>query len=188
MNDQLALLLCLPALISSCASPFRPSRDEQLAEQAAMVNADSTARVTMDAQKAIMVSLVSMFESGNADGFDTLVANDVVEHASFPGITSTGANAWKDMIVLRHQAFPDLRTSILSIVGEGDMVMAHLNVMGTSTGPIAPGTPAAQRKIDLNGADIMRFKNGKVVEHWSYWDGPGMLSTSSGPMVGAAEK
>jgi predicted ester cyclase len=32
------------------------------------------------------------------------------------------------------------------------------------------GTPASGKKINLNGIDIVRFKDGKAVKHWGVTD------------------
>lgn len=35
--------------------------------------------------------------------------------------------------------------------------------------------PATGKKIDVDGVDIARFRDGKAVEHWAYYDELGMM-------------
>ena len=37
------------------------------------------------------------------------------------------------------------------------------------------GMPATNKKIDVEGVDIIRFKNGKAVEHWGVYDNMKMM-------------
>ena len=86
-------------------------------------------------------------------------------------------------------AFPDMHVKANFMMAEGDLVTAQITTTGTNTGPIY-GQKATNKKFEINGVDITRFKNGKVVEHWGYAE-EGKLLTQLGlirPLVREGRK
>jgi predicted ester cyclase len=71
------------------------------------------------------------------------------------------------------KAFPDRKTTILGLIGEGDRVAMRARVQGTNTGgAVWFGVPEGNdKKIDFESWSIYRFKDGKVVESWGINDG-----------------
>ena len=76
-----------------------------------------------------------------------------------------------------HQSFPDKRTEILDIFGEGDRVVTHIRMTGTNKGGIPwAGVPANDKAVDTDWIQISRHDTeGKVVETWSQMDTPKMM-------------
>jgi steroid delta-isomerase-like uncharacterized protein len=66
-------------------------------------------------------------------------------------------------------AFPDSRVTIDDMVAEGDQVVTKKTFTGTHTGDFA-GIPATGNKVALQFVDIMRVRDGKIVEHWNCID------------------
>ena len=66
--------------------------------------------------------------------------------------------------------FPDLQTSIIDTVAEGDMVASRFTLSGTHTGVDYMGIPATGKRFEFEGAMIQRYKDGKVMERWEYLD------------------
>lgn len=75
-------------------------------------------------------------------------------------------------------AFPDMHIKVNFIMVEGDLVTTQITTSGTNTGPIYGHKPT-NKKIVINGVDIVRIKNGKVEEHWGYAE-EGKLLTQLG--------
>lgn len=75
-------------------------------------------------------------------------------------------------------AFPDMHVKANFMMAEDDLVTAQITTTGTNTGRIY-GQKATNKKFEINGVDITRFKNGKVVEHWGYAE-EGKLLTQLG--------
>ena len=79
-------------------------------------------------------------------------------------------------------AFPDRRTEILDIVGDGDKVAVRQRVTGTNTGG-APflGQPEANgAKIDFEMWSLYQLQDGKVVAHVGINDGlTGMMQVGA---------
>jgi steroid delta-isomerase-like uncharacterized protein len=65
-------------------------------------------------------------------------------------------------------AFPD-REFVLHKVWEIDdeeVVIANWTMTGTHTGGSYFGVPASGQRVEINGTAIVRFEDGRIVEHW----------------------
>lgn len=67
-------------------------------------------------------------------------------------------------------AFEDVTTTIHALLAEGDQVVLHWSTTGTHTGPYGE-IAATGRQITMAGMDILRLKDGRIVEIVSMWDG-----------------
>ncbi len=66
-------------------------------------------------------------------------------------------------------AFPDARFTIDDMIAEGDQVVTKKTFTGTHTGEFA-GIPATGNRVTLQFVDIMRVRDGRIVEHWLSMD------------------
>ncbi|HLP49349.1 MAG TPA: ester cyclase [Chitinophagales bacterium] len=110
----------------------------------------------------------------NVAMIDSFMADSYVEHeydTHFAGTKKGVKKAFQHYF----EAIPDMHTKVNFIMAEGDLVTVQITTTGTNTGPIY-GRPATNRKFEINGADIIRFKNGKAVEHWGYQEEGKMLT------------
>jgi predicted ester cyclase len=170
-------LLLLPlagAALSACQAPKDPAMDQMMADHKAMLAADSTMKATKAAYLDGIQKVYAMFASGNADSIGNFVATDFIDHETRPGVASTGLQGLKEMIARNHAAFPDLQMTVLSSAVDGNMVMVHFNFKGTNTGPLDNGA-TTNKPVDVNGVDVLRFENGKCVEHWGYMEESKMM-------------
>jgi len=67
------------------------------------------------------------------------------------------------------EAFQDCQFTIDDMVAEGDQVVTKKTFRGTHTGEFA-GIPATGKKVELQFVDIMRVRDGRIVEHWLSMD------------------
>ncbi len=163
------------ALMAACGAPSNPEADKMIADHKAMLAADSAAKASETACIGCFEKIYAMFSTGDATGMEDCIAQDFVEHSPPPpGITTTGMQGLKDMIPMMHTAYPDMKMTILSSAMNGDMAYVHYNQKGTNSGAMGP-MPATGKAIDINGVDIIRWKDGKAVEHWGYWDETTMM-------------
>lgn len=63
------------------------------------------------------------------------------------------------------QGFPDWTVEIEDMIGEGDRVVAFLSWRGTHKGRFFGHLPSG-REVTLRTAEMFRFANGQIVEHW----------------------
>jgi predicted ester cyclase len=61
--------------------------------------------------------------------------------------------------------FPDVQTTILDTIAEGDKVVFRASTEGTHTGPFM-GIPPTGKRAKWTFVDIMRIADGKLVEEW----------------------
>jgi len=113
----------------------------------------------------------------NVDALDKYCAPNYLEHqydTHYDSDLKGVKKAFKEYFT----AFPDMRVKVNFMMAEGDLVTAHITTSGTNTGPIY-GQKATNKKFEINGVDITRFKNGKVEEHWGFAE-EGKLLTQLG--------
>jgi steroid delta-isomerase-like uncharacterized protein len=132
-------------------------------------NESASNNSAVEKNKMALEKVYEAFNSGNTDSLGNYVAENCVEHTPMPGTNPQGLQGLKDMIAMQRAAYPDLKCTIISIIGEGEMVSIHFNMKGTNTGAMG-NMPATGKAIDINGVDLVRFENGKGVEHWGYME------------------
>ncbi len=129
------------------------------------------------------------FNKGNLKVLDELVAPNfrdyVLEEMStrrsgLPGTggqsnpPSRGPEVVKQFISDMRQAFPDLRYTIDDTIAEGDKVVTRCHWEGTQKGEFM-GLPPTGKHVHQDEVDIVRYVDGKVVEHWGYMDSNHLL-------------
>ena len=70
--------------------------------------------------------------------------------------------------------FPDWRSEMDILVGEGDLVVEHFTAGGTQQGEVL-GVPGSDRVVSLPGINIWRLRDGRIVERWGRLDELGLL-------------
>jgi steroid delta-isomerase-like uncharacterized protein len=80
-----------------------------------------------------------------------------------------GPEGFKQTMSGMAAAFPDYRETIHNIIAEGDMVAVTYTLEGTFTGEM-PGVKPTGKKFSLPAVVVCRFKDGKQVEAWPYYD------------------
>ena len=66
-------------------------------------------------------------------------------------------------------AFPDCQFTVDDMICEGDQVVTKKTFTGTHTADFN-GIPPTCKRVTLQFADIMRVRDGKIVEHWNVID------------------
>jgi predicted ester cyclase len=100
------------------------------------------------------------------------MAADCIEHQN--GAPGNGPAAVKEVVTGLHESFPDLELHIEDIAAVGDCVWARAQARGTDTGGVS-GMPPTGRKFAIDLIDVVRFHDGKIVEHWGVADRLGLL-------------
>ncbi|MCC7501089.1 MAG: ester cyclase [Flavobacteriales bacterium] len=167
MKKALLITLPLVVILWSCGGPD-PEHEAMMAEHKAMMTADSAKQASMGQMKQTAQRFLDLWFSGKTDGMEEIVAENFKSNIPMPGVTSTGIQQLKDMITTSSTAFTDNKTEDLHLIAEGDRVVAHYRWKGVNTGSMGEGMPATNKPIDLHTVDVLRFENGKVVEHWGY--------------------
>ena len=104
----------------------------------------------------------------NWAAFDELNADDFVNLSAPPGVPSDKAGG-KMFLGDFVSAFPDSYVTIEDMIAEGDRVVTKKTFHGTHTGELN-GIPPTGNRVSLQYVDIMRVRDGQIVEHWLSMD------------------
>ena len=96
--------------------------------------------------------------------YDELNDPDFVNLSAPPGIPAD-RDGGKVYLQAFAAAYPDAHYTIDDMIAEGDRVVTKKTLIGTNTGEFA-GMPATGKRVTLQFVDIMRVRDGKIVEHW----------------------
>jgi predicted ester cyclase len=116
--------------------------------------------------------LNAAFSYGDFTVIDEIAAPDCIEHQE--GGKATGPEAVRRSAAGLRASFPDLELRVDDIAADRDIVWVRVRARGTDTGGVA-GRPPSGRNIEADVIDVMRFRDGKMVEHWGVADRLGML-------------
>lgn len=169
MKKSALISLALAAILCSC-SGSNPEHDPVMAEHKAMMTADSAEQAEVEHMKQTAQRFLELWFSGKTEGIEEIVGEKFVSNIPMPGLSSTGIQQLKDMIAKSSTAFTDNKTEEMHMITEGDCVVMHYRWKGVNTGSMGEGMPATNKPIDVQTVDVLRFENGKVVEHWGYME------------------
>jgi predicted ester cyclase len=93
---------------------------------------------------------------------------DCVDHSARPG-EPQGAAGLVHAIHWLNGVFSDLRFEIHHVIAEGDTVAVHCSLMGNHDGELM-GVAPTNRAIVTPMVQLLRFRGGKVAEHWALHD------------------
>ena len=100
----------------------------------------------------------------NEAAFYELNDPEFVNLSAPPGVPSD-RDGGKAFLWSFFEAFPDCRFTIDDMIAEGDRVATKKTFTGTHTGPLGEIPPTGKR-VTITFVDILRFRDGRVVEHW----------------------
>jgi steroid delta-isomerase-like uncharacterized protein len=118
--------------------------------------------------------LEEVMNKGNVEVIAELSAPNFVDHSLPPGVPS-GVDGFKGFVRAYRAAFPDLHYTIDDEIADGDKVVQRVTARGTMEGDFQ-GMPASHKSATWEEIHIIRFQDGKAVEHWGIVDQLAMLA------------
>jgi steroid delta-isomerase-like uncharacterized protein len=115
-----------------------------------------------------------VYNRGNLEVADELMASDFVDHDMLPGQQS-GVEGYKRSVAEQRAASSDLRFSIEDMFAEGDKVVTRSIGSGTHDRGELMGVPPTGKRITVSNITITRLEGGKIVEEWTESDTLGMM-------------
>lgn len=109
-----------------------------------------------------------IFPSCDVKALEEVTAPDAISHGSRAD-EPPGLEGVKRTMFWLAGVFSDQRWEIHQIVGEADMVVVHCTHHGRHTGELM-GIPPTNREVAYSYVHIMKFRDGKAVEHWGVRD------------------
>lgn len=121
-----------------------------------------------DNRRIVLRFFEEIFNRGNIDAADELVAPDVIDHNPLPGFPP-GLEGAKLLFRMFHTGFSTLSVTVDDLIAEGDKVVARGKLRGTHTG-LFMNIPPTGKEFVIDWIDIYRIANGKQVEVWHLED------------------
>jgi steroid delta-isomerase-like uncharacterized protein len=127
----------------------------------------------MDARELVERLHAELFASGDLATLDRFFAPDVVSHNMPPGFPP-GIEGVRRFFATFRDAFPDVTVRVDEVVAEGDRAAVATTIEGTHRGELL-GMPPTGRRVSVTGIDLVRVRNGRIVEHRGLTDTVGLL-------------
>ena len=118
--------------------------------------------------KQVMHKFFDLFESGDWDKFDQVIATDCVLH--YPGgVEVVGLDAMKAGWQKFYGSMKDMSVSQVAEISEGDTLMAFFTFTANYTGEYL-GQQVTGLPIKYNQVEMVRVEDEKIVEWWVEMD------------------
>ncbi len=130
--------------------------------------------MSAEESKATMHRYLGVFEQGNIDLLDELLARDYVNHTPATPELPTGPEGVKGVVSMFRSAMPDLRVVVEDMIAEGDKVATRYTLEGTHEGELF-GVPPTGQRLSIKSFTVERVSEGKIREHWRVSDNLDMM-------------
>ena len=142
--------------------------------------------MSAEESKAVAHRLLELWNDGDFDAIEHLVAPDFVNHnpPPIPGVGPDRNGMLSAMRYLR-EVLPDGRAESVNVVAEGDKVVLHDVIRGTHEGEFL-GVPPTGRQVSFEFIHIFRIADGLIAERWGIADAMGLMH-QLGAMPAAVE-
>lgn len=110
--------------------------------------------------------ILDLGATGRRDEALALIHPDVVDHRG--GVTGDhhGLAAWRDKWEHMYDGFRDVSATVEHNVASGDFSVNRYTLRGTHV--------ASGRSYQVTGIDMIRVRDGKLIEHWALLDSTAM--------------
>jgi ketosteroid isomerase-like protein len=168
-------VMAIAAQLEMMKGPPPPALSE-IPASTEMVSGAATDGV-LDAANAIYAA----YESGDVSKVDAHIAEDAVVYMRAHGKKYEGLAAIKEAMGAERKGFTE-RKAETETVAIGDYVVVFGKVTAKHTGQVGP-TPPTNKVVSWHFADVVKFKDGKLVEGSFYYN-PGEVMRQLGPPPG----
>lgn len=118
--------------------------------------------------KSITRRFYTALTEGRLEVIDEVVAEGFVEHEELP-TDAEGRDGLRELFQSMHDAFTDFAVNLEDMVAEGDKVFVRATMQGIQRAEFM-GIPSLGKPMLVPVADVLRFENGRIVEHWGVMD------------------
>jgi steroid delta-isomerase-like uncharacterized protein len=118
--------------------------------------------------KTITRNFYAALTDGKFNVIDELVSEAFIEHEETP-TDADGRDGLHELFKAMHDAFSDFAITIEDMVAEGDKVFVRATMQGIQRAEFL-GIPSKGKPMLVPVADVLRFEQGRIVEHWGLMD------------------
>lgn len=119
-------------------------------------------------------SMDELWNTGNFKDFWAAHAENVEVSTTYLPTPTRGLEAHRADVEKLIAAFPDMKTKISMLFGQGDWVAAEYVMEGTHTGALAlpggPTVPATNKHVRVPVVELCKMENGKFTEERVHLD------------------
>src|SRR5262245_53674281 len=108
--------------------------------------------------------LEEVWTRGDPRAADALYAAEFVDHDPPPDLPP-GREGVKALARELHASFAEISFTADVVLAEGDLVARRWTMRGVHRGPFL-GVPPTGAPVTMNGIDVLRVKDGRIVEMW----------------------
>ena len=106
---------------------------------------------------AILRKIVAIFNTGDLSEIELIFSPDYIDHQRPPELELDGSDEFRQIVMDARQLLRELKVTIEDLISEGDKVVGRLGWYIVDQ---------AGKEIRRETIDILRFVDGKAVEHW----------------------
>jgi steroid delta-isomerase-like uncharacterized protein len=129
--------------------------------------------ITTTSTKDIVSDYIDrLFTKGDADAADELISPDFINHDP-PFGQSADRDGMRAAQAIIRASFPDWHSTPFLYIAEDDLVVEAFVASGTHTGAAMMGVEPSGRELTLQGINIFRLRNGRIIERWGRVDEAG---------------
>jgi predicted ester cyclase len=123
----------------------------------------------------VIDGVIAAWNEGALGGLDAVVGAGVARRAP-ASLNSNAASLeeFKGRISAMRTAFPDANIAVRDVNLFGDRGFLQWTFTGTNTGP--GDFPPTGKSVEVSGASLVRFEDGKLIEELVFFDASEMLS------------
>lgn len=125
-------------------------------------NGNSASEENLSASREIFKGI----ETGDSAKF-SFISMDAVDHAGPTGEVTNG-DSIKGYLMDIHNHVKNLKVEIIGDAASGDYVYTWSKMSGTALDSTMGF--ASDQPFSVSGIDIIKFRNGKAIEHWGFID------------------
>jgi len=130
--------------------------------------------VAEDNKRLALRLVEEVWNQGNLDVIDEIVASDYVRHDPGWPEEIRGREGLRQKLSSVRQAFADFQVTVEDVIAESDRVVVRWRMKGTHHGDFM-GIQPTGRDIALAGMSMHRVDNGQIAESWDGYDALGLM-------------
>jgi predicted ester cyclase len=117
-----------------------------------------------------------IIQDANVDLVDEVIAADCIDISpnDIPGVGREGTEPLKQFVQMLHGGLSDVRVTIHELLADGNTGIGRITIDGRHTGDFM-GIPATNRPVSFDVVDIVKYREGKIREHYGLFDGLGLF-------------
>jgi hypothetical protein len=126
-------------------------------------------------------AVIHVIETGDVSSLDSLMAKDVVDHEGNMGKDIVGLDSVKFYLGNAHKYFENMKMEVMQSATSPDGQYFYATVHMTGKAKANPWGMPEGMQIDDTSTDLVKIKDGKATDHWSFESMKNMMEMMNAP-------